>query len=62
MNWLRAYLLVPFTLLAFFVRIFIANRDWVKEKLARENIAYWIKVFMVTTLLVWFAIWLYTNP
>lgn len=62
MSRLRAYLLVPFTVLAFFVRIFIANRDWVKEKLARENVVFWSRIFMVVTVLVWFAIWLYTNP
>lgn len=61
MNRLRAYLLVPFTILAFFVRIFIANRDWVKEKLSGD-ISHWIQGFMLATVLAWFAIWLYTNP
>jgi len=62
MNWLRAYLRVPFTLLAFFVRIFYSNRDWMRERLSGEKIAFWIKVFMVVTVLIWFVIWLYTNP
>lgn len=61
MNRLRAYLLVPFTILAFFVRIFIANRDWLKEKLSGD-ISHWIQGFMLATVLAWFAIWLYTNP
>lgn len=61
MNRLRAYLLVPFTILAFFVRIFIANRDWLKEKLSGD-ISHWIQGFMLATVLIWFAIWLYTNP
>lgn len=60
MNRLRAYLLVPFTILAFFVRFFFANRDWVKEKLARENIANWVKGFIAVTMLAWFVTWLYT--
>lgn len=60
MNWLRAYLFFPLKLLGTLMQIFVTNRAWIDERLARKNVAFYLKGFAVSTLLIWIAIWLYT--
>ena len=58
MKWLRAYLEVPFKILAFFVALFMANRRWLDEKMSRRHADLAFKWFIGLTMLAWFIIWL----
>lgn len=58
MNVLRAYFLVPFRVLGFFIRIFRTNRAWVARQLAGKHAAFSVRGVIFITLLAWFVIWL----
>ena len=58
MNFLRAYFLVPFRVLGFFIRIFRTNRAWVARQLAGKHAANSVRGVIFITLLAWFLIWL----
>ena len=61
MEWLRAYISVPFKVLAVFVRIFMFNRAWIEKRLARRPAANTIKGILAVTLLMWFLVWLFAG-
>lgn len=61
MQWLRAYISVPFKVLAVFVRIFKINRAWIEKRMARKHVASSVKGFFTLTLLAWFLVWLFAG-
>ena len=61
MNWLRAYISVPFKALALLIRIFKFNRGWLEARLARNPVASSIKGIFIVTLLAWFLVWLFAG-
>lgn len=61
MTWLRAYLLVPFKVLAVGIRIFKFNRAWIEARLSRKTAANSIKGLFIVTMVAWFVIWLFAK-
>lgn len=61
MKWLRAYLSIPFIVLAVFIAIFKRNRLWLEERLSRKLAARWTKGIAVATVLAWLLIWLFNR-
>ena len=65
MEWLRAYLSVPFKvlakILATVVRVFRFNRAWLEARLARNSAAGTLKVIILVTVVAWFLIWLFAG-
>ena len=57
-KWLRAYLEVPFRMLAVLVGIFQANRNWMAARMASPKAAATFQMAIIATFAVWIAVWL----
>ena len=57
MTWLRAYLLVPFKMLAVGIRIFMFNRAWIEARLSRKGTANSLKGLFILTMVAWLVVW-----
>jgi len=61
MNWLRAYLSVPFSVIVFFMDSYKKNRAWLDGHLAQKRAAWALRTLVILTFLVWLAIWAFKN-